>query len=131
MGCTILLKFLRNFSRFLRAELVLFCLFLCLKKSVYFGYFSITEIFGYCKLYRDYRQPFFNSIFPFSLSFSYCGSLYTDDTTFAYDSALDAHCATRVSDNIHVGEHSAYRKYRTRNRFFAYETQLLRTVSER
>lgn len=54
----------------------------------------ITEIFGYFKLYRDYRQPFFNSIFPFSLSFSYCGSLYTDDTTFAYDSVPRFQCAS-------------------------------------
>lgn len=71
---------------------------------VYFSYWfvlnCITEIFGYCKLYRDYRQPFFNSIFPFSLSFSYCGSLYTDDTTFAYDSAV------RLCFHIHTHAHT-------------------------
>lgn len=80
VGCFSLLK--------KRSVFVLF-FFLC------FGYFSITEIFGYCKLYRDYRQPFFNSIFPFSLSFSYCGSLHTDDITFAYDSAV--RCASTLT----------------------------------
>lgn len=77
------------------------------------------KFFGYCKLYRDYRQPFFNSIFPFSLSFSYCGSLYTDDTTFAYDSAVRCLAfsvpsfARYALHRIHimktVGVHSAYR----------------------